>query len=114
MIEETVLNHLSGRLTFPVYLETPEVLPEAYVLIEKTGSYNENFIITSTFAIQSIARNRLHLYDAARMNELVIEAMKDLILDNSITRCKLDSDYNFTDPETKSYRYQAVFDITHY
>lgn len=112
MIEETVLNHLSGRLTFPVYLETPEILPEEYVLIEKTGSSNENFIITSTFAIQSISRNRL--YNAARMNELVIEAMKDLILDNSITRCKLDSDYNFTDPETKSYRYQAVYDITHY
>jgi len=112
MIEETILNHLSGRLTFPVYMETPEVLPEKYVLIEKTGSYNENFIITSTFAIQSISRKRLR--DAARMNELVIEAMKDLILDNTVTRCKLDSDYNFTDTEKKAYRYQAVFDITHY
>ena len=26
----------------------------------------------------------------------------------------LNSDYNFTDTETKEYRYQAVFDINYY
>ena len=33
---------------------------------------------------------------------------------NSISKIKLNSDYNFTDTETKEYRYQAVFDINHY
>lgn len=38
---------------------------------------------------------------------------KALNLDE-IASVKLDNDYNFTDTETKEYRYQAVFDITYY
>ena len=112
MIEEIVLNHLGNSMDCPVYMETPERnAPTEYVLIEKTGSGNENFITTSTLAIQSISTSMI---GAARLNERLKEAMKTLILDDSITRCKLDSDYNFTDPETSKYRYQAVYDITHY
>ena len=33
---------------------------------------------------------------------------------DEIASVKLNSDYNFTDEETKQYRYQAVFDIKHY
>ena len=112
MIETIVQDYLQDRLSWPVYMETPETIPDAYVLIEKTGSYNENFIITSTLAIQSISKKRL--YDAAVMNDTLIQTMKLLPVLDSVTRCKLDSDYNFTDPDTKTYRYQAVFDITHY
>ena len=32
----------------------------------------------------------------------------------SISAVRFDSDYNFTDTDTKHYRYQAVFEITHY
>ena len=112
MIEEIVQAHLERVTSKPVYMETPERnAPSEYIRIEKTGSENENFIITSTIAIQSYSTS---MYNAAKLNETVIEAMKSLIQNNSITRCKLDSDYNFTDEETKKYRYQAVFDITHY
>jgi len=33
---------------------------------------------------------------------------------NEIGKVKLNSDYNFTDTVTKQYRYQAVYDISHY
>ena len=112
MIEKIVLDHLKDVTRKPVYMEVPERdAPSEYILIEKTGSSNENFITTSTLAIQSISTS---LYKAAQLNVYVIEAMKSLIENNSISKCKLDSDYNFTDTETKQYRYQAVFDITHY
>lgn len=112
MIEEIVLEHLEERMDRPVYMEIPERnMPAEFILIEKTGSMNENFLITSTLAIQSISAS---MYGAAKLNERMIDAMKSLIENDLVTRCKLDSDYNFTDQEKKQYRYQAVFDITHY
>ena len=52
------------------------------------------------------------LYDAALLNEAVKEAMDDIITLASVSSCKLDNDYNFTDAKTKTYRYQAIFRIT--
>ena len=37
-----------------------------------------------------------------------------LIEEDDIIEVELQSDYNFTDTETKEYRYQAVFNVTHY
>ena len=49
------------------------------------------------------------------MNEEIKAEMLDgLITLGDIARVELNSDYNFTDTATKTYRYQAVFDITHY
>ena len=33
--------------------------------------------------------------------------------ETNVFRCELNGDYNFTDTETKRYRYQAVFDLTY-
>ena len=45
----------------------------------------------------------------------VVEAMLDApkVL-SSVAAIRLNSEYNWTDPDTMKYRYQAVFDITHY
>lgn len=41
-------------------------------------------------------------------------AMRDTVILDDVISCKLNSDYNYTDEETKRYRYQAVFDIRYY
>ena len=51
---------------------------------------------------------------AAALNEEVVAAMAQAIILPSISRCKLNNAYNFTDTATKEYRYQAVYDITYY
>jgi hypothetical protein len=48
------------------------------------------------------------------MNEEVKAVMKNAITLDEISRVEVNSDYNFTDPTTKIYRYQAVFVVTHY
>lgn len=80
------------------------------MLIEKTGSSVSNYIYNSTFAVQSYAES---YFQAASLNEVVINFMMNIIELGDIASCRLNSDYNFTDSETKRYRYQAVFDITH-
>lgn len=110
MIETLLIDYLSEHLEVFVGMEAPEQTTD-YVLIDKTGSSRNNHIITSSFAIQSYGAT---LYDAMLLNQEVTEAMSGLLELNQITRVELETDYNFTNTATKQYRWQAVYDITHY
>lgn len=111
MIEEKIIDRLSAALDVPVYMERPVDVPGSYVIIEKTGSSMENWIYTVTIAVQSYAPS---LYEAAVLNERAKAAMYGLLVFNDVSSVKLNSDYNYTDTATKSYRYQAVFDLVVY
>lgn len=111
MIEKTVRDFLSRKLAVPVWMEVPSDSPASFVVLEKTGSGRSNRISTATFAAQSYAQSML---EAAALNEQVKAAMDDLADLDAICRSQLNSDYNFTDTASKRYRYQAVYDVTHY
>ena len=111
MIEKIICDYLNKELKVPAYMEEQKNKPKSYVLIMKTGSGRSNHIMSATIAIQSYAGS---LYEAAVLNETVKEAMLNIISLGEVSSCKLNSDYDFTDPETKRYRYQAVFDLVHY
>lgn len=111
MIEKNILDYLDQELSVPVYMERPADPPTTYVLIEKTGSGKRNQIFDARLAIQSYAPS---MYEAASLNEEVKAKMDSAVSLNEICRVSLNSDYNFTDTAMMAYRYQAVFDITHY
>jgi hypothetical protein len=111
MIEKIILKYLDQELSVPVYMERPKSPPQSYVLIEKTGSGLSDHIYSCTLALQSYAPK---LVKAAELNEEVKTAMLNCTSLAEICQSHLNSDYNFTDPTTKEYRYQAVFDIKHY
>lgn len=111
MIEKTIVDYLSGALDVPVYMERPTSAPDSYVIMEKTGSGLSDHIYSCTLILQSYASS---LYEAAVLNEEVKTAMLGCTSLAEICQSRLNSDYNFTDPSTKEYRYQAVFDIKHY
>lgn len=108
MIDKTIYDYLNNCMDVPVYMEKQDSMPETYVLIEKTGSSVSNYIYSATFAIQSYSTS---MYKASELNEIVKEKMDDLITLPNISKSSLNSDYNFTDTQTKKYRYQAVYDI---
>ena len=111
MIEEIVQDYLAEKLSVPVRMEEEPDLPSSYVLIEKTGSGETDHIKRATIAIQSYAGS---LYEAARLNEEVKDAMNGMIELDTVSKCSLNSDYNYTDTSRKKHRYQAVYDIVHY
>ena len=111
MIEETILDYLSEKIQVMVRMEEELDMPDEYVLVEKTGGGKTNHIRRATIAIQSYADS---LYRAMQINEEVKEAMEDIVALDEISRCTLNSDYDYTDTTRKKYRYQAVFDIVHY
>lgn len=110
MILVDLLTFLNDHLDVNVYAESPKELTN-YVLLEQTGSSRSNHITTTTIAIQSYGAS---LLDAMILNGEVEMAMKDFVQLNRVARVELETDYNFTDTETKQYRWQAVYDITHY
>jgi hypothetical protein len=119
MIEQTIYEYLKSEFEgsgVDVFMQVPDQNPAPdyrapFIVIEKTGSSVENWIAESTFAIQSYAAT---LFEAASLSEQVVKTMFGAIAMDDITRVELNSEYNFTDTETRRPRYQAVFDITHY
>lgn len=110
MIEEIIIRYLS-KIFDHVYMEVPEEPPEEYILVEKTGSYCQNFINNAVIAVQSYSSS---LYKASLLNESVKKAMDDMVVMDNISKSKLNSDYNFTDTSKKKYRYQAVYEICYF
>ena len=110
MILTELVQYLSEHLSVGVYVEAPKELTD-YVLIEQTGSSRLNHITTTTFAIQSYGAT---LLDAMMLNGDVELAMTDFAQLNRVARVELETDYNFTNTETKQHRWQAVYNITHY
>lgn len=111
MIEVIVKEYLSKRLDIPIVFEHQQNLPKQYILLEKTSGSMENFLNSSTVAIQCYGAS---LFEAAKLNEKIKELMYGLIAVSEVSKVSLNSDYNHTDLETKEYRYQAVFDIHYY
>lgn len=110
-IEKIIREYLKLKLKMPVYLEEPIDKPAEYLLIMKTGSSRRNLIPSAMITVRSYSTS---LSKAIDLNELVKATMFEAIEVSDITKVELNSDYNFTDTETKRYRYQAVFDVTHY
>lgn len=110
MIEEIVLKYLISK-GLQVYAEKQDGIKGDFVLVEKTGSREVNHIKRATLTIQSYSDS---MYNAAVLNEKVKETMKQIIELDKVSKCKLNSDYNYTKTNSKEYRYQAVFDLVHY
>ena len=110
MIEEIVVKYLNDVLDVPAYMEMPEEKTEQFVLVEKTGSSEEDYIQNATMVIQSYAPS---MQKAASLNEEVKKAMDNIITLDSVFKSKRNSDYNFTDTTMEKYRYQAVYDLVY-
>lgn len=120
MVEEIVIGYLNSNLNCMVFAEKPKDKPDRYVIVEKTGGGIKHGLCHSVVAIQSIvqATPDNSRYDAAKLNEAVKEAMigdtGGILTDPYVVGVELNSDYNFTDPDSNEYRYQAVYNINHY
>ncbi|MGQ7322820.1 hypothetical protein ACTGUQ_11530, partial [Streptococcus suis] len=80
-------------------------------IFEKTSGGKKNHLNQATLAIQSYGQS---LEEAAFLNEEVKTVVEKMIGLPSISKVELNSDYNFTDTETKRYRYQAVVDFIYF
>lgn len=109
-IEERIINYLGTQLQIPVYAERPHNPDSEYIVVERTGGGTRNYVRSATVAIQSHADS---LFRAASLCETVVTAMKSITSLVNISRCEHDGSYNYTDTDSKKYRYQAVFNLVY-
>lgn len=108
---ESLLSVPQGTVSpVPCYGERPQKPPQAYVVLDKTGGTETNLIERSTIAFQSIAPTKA---EASFLNDAVKEAIYTADTLPGVSAVSLISDGDFTNPTTKTYRYQTVFEITH-
>lgn len=108
MIEITVRQHLLAALDVPVVFEVPEQRPAKFIVLQKLGGGRENFLRRASVAVQSQADT---LFGAAELHERAMAAMDTLPERDGIHGLHIMGDADFTDPDDKQYRYQAIYDI---
>lgn len=110
-IEAFLVDFLGNRLSVPVSGDIPAPRPACFVTIEQTGSRHLNHINSADIAIQSWAETRA---EALTLNQQVVDAMEEALAEVMISRCQLQSYYNFPDLSSKTPRYQAVYEVVHF
>lgn len=110
-ILEKVISYLDEETNYEVFSEIPGDAPEAFLIVDKTGSSFYNHVSTDTIIVQSYGRTKL---EAVSMNEEVKRLMLDFSADLNVGSVTLNSDYSFPDLAEKRPRFQAVFEIVNY
>ena len=111
MIEKIVIDYLAAAQQLPVYAEKPVNQEGEYILIERIGGSEVNRIREATVVVQTIAGT---LYRAAELAEEIRALMLDIVSLNSVFYCSVNAGpYNYTDTDTKEYRYQTVYTLNY-
>lgn len=115
VIEAVIIDYLKGKnirgIGTNVYAETPVDPPINYVLIRRSGGNMTDWIRDFTVYTETISRDSK--LTAATNHEAVVQAMltmRDEV--EAVFRCDLNSDYDATLTTDKSYRFQALWQIT--
>lgn len=111
MIETIIFDYLNDTMQVPAYMEEPERPPAEYLRIELLGASITDHVKSAVIGVQSYGSS---LFRAASISHEAVGKMLDSIALNQISKCKLNSEYNFSDEKTHRYRYQAVFDIVYF
>ena len=111
MIEEIIIKHLNEVLGIHVGGEVPAKPDRRFVVVQKRGGERTDHIYTSLFQFDVYAES---LFEASALCKEVIKVVDDLICIEEICNCDYGGDYNATDTASKRYRYQAMYNITHY
>ena len=111
MIEKIIKDYLSETLSVPVLLEKPSPPPASYCIIEKTGGGREDTLHHTMLNVESHAPT---LWETAQLHEAAMAAMLQADTLPEVSKVSLNTEYNNTDTETKSYQYEAVYEVTHF
>ena len=112
LIETELRQLLAAKTGLQTLMEVPPGGAELpYLVLEKTGGAEENYIRRSTFALQAYGES---LLQAAENCEAARTAMFDAAELPTVATVRFGGEYNFSDTAKRIYRYQAVFDVYHY
>ena len=111
MIEKIIQDYLSEATSVPVLMEKPSPPPARYYIIEKTGGGRVDTLHHTMLNVESHAPT---LYETVQLHDTAMAAMLQADSLAAVSKVSLNTEYNNTDTETKSYQYEAVYEVTHF
>lgn len=112
MTIEGIIVGFLGAKGYAAFGEEPEKPPQTYLVIGKVGGGMENHISRAMITVRSYAPTLLQAAELSKRVKLdMLYRLPEL---DEIVKVVMNSDYDNSDPETKRYRYQAVYEITYY
>lgn len=111
LIEIEVLNYLETKLNVPVCTEQPTGGVSEYVVFQVIDRGLQNHINSATVEFYSYAESNCA---AAELDELVRQAMLDIVELPEISASKLGGGRNDKDDTLKRYRYRSYFNLFFY
>lgn len=107
--ESILVAYLSKYLDVPVAADVPEIRPDRFVSLERTGgSFDQIVVDHPTLAVQCWGLSRSDAKNLAYKVDSLVRMIPDEI--HNIAYVSRNSLYNF--PDDKQARYQIVFDFT--
>lgn len=101
-------NPSTARLNIEAFLDVPEDRPERFITVERTGGPGDWIRDSPLLAVQVWA---LHRYEAGDLAEAVAKALREAVALPNVARVRVNSLYNFPDPESRQPRYQIVLEL---
>lgn len=110
-IERFVASRIADATGYRAALEVPDVRPDEFVTVERTGGPSGRFDDEPRLVVQSWAMTRRR---AAEMAGNVNSALKGLMVYDNVFSVSIDGTYRWPDPVSGQERYQTVVSLTTY
>lgn len=110
-IVRTLREYLNAHLDCEAYAEVPRERPERFVTIERTGGGADEagYIDRPNVAVQSWAPSNQQAYELAAQVDAILLAMPYQVA--NLARCERNTLYNFPDPDSRTSRYQGLYEF---
>lgn len=110
-VERFVAERLMDITGIKTVLEVPDLRPDEFVSVERTGGPEMRFSDKPTLAVQSWAKTRRRASEMARS---VNNALKGLMALDCVFEVDIEKTYRWPDPESGHERYQTVVTLAIY
>lgn len=111
MIEQTVIDYLSGVLDVPIGAQVPPGPPVSYCTVEKRGSGESDKLLAALIAVVSKAPSKWEAMSLSKQVRAAMKAFRDT--ETNVFSARYTTEYDSTNEKTKEYRYTAVFRVTY-
>lgn len=103
---ERLRTMLDKAIGYRVYAQVPATHPDSFVTVERTGGAIDAFVDSPTFAVQAWAPTKAAAAGIAANLAQAIDRWP--VLDLAVADARVDSLYDFADPDSRSQRFQLT------
>ena len=109
-VEAAIIKFLAEKTLMPVYAEVPNPRPDEFITVELLGGDGMPYIDHPQVAVQAWAQSRYQAQQNARKIQAFMFCLPYEI--ENVMGCTCNTLTNLPDPDSKTPRYQGLYDLS--